>query len=159
MRSCTFHHPSFASLAVPSASLADRLSCGKSVLRTHTQQERPCTRCIKRNIGHLCHDEPRDSESKKTKSVLEGSTVDESASQSDIRSSIDQSANAMGPPSFDAGAGQASKSAFNAGALGRSNPLQLVQPTPVTGIQPNAINTGNANQCRPLPCCPLSHHP
>ena len=25
------------------------------------RQERPCTRCIKRNIGHLCHDEPRES--------------------------------------------------------------------------------------------------
>jgi hypothetical protein len=23
-------------------------------------QERPCTRCVKRNIGHLCHDEPRE---------------------------------------------------------------------------------------------------
>lgn len=23
-------------------------------------KERPCTRCIKRNIGHLCHDEPRE---------------------------------------------------------------------------------------------------
>ena len=23
-------------------------------------QERPCTRCIKRNIGHLCHDELRE---------------------------------------------------------------------------------------------------
>ena len=23
-------------------------------------QERPCTRCMKRNIGHLCHDEPRE---------------------------------------------------------------------------------------------------
>lgn len=23
-------------------------------------QERPCTRCIKRHIGHLCHDEPRE---------------------------------------------------------------------------------------------------
>ncbi|KAF2839608.1 hypothetical protein M501DRAFT_721909 [Patellaria atrata CBS 101060] len=29
--------------------------------------ERPCTRCIKRDIGHLCHDEPRDP-SKKSKS-------------------------------------------------------------------------------------------
>lgn len=27
-------------------------------------QERPCSRCIKRNIGHLCHDEPRDSDRK-----------------------------------------------------------------------------------------------
>ena len=24
-------------------------------------QDRPCARCIKRSIGHLCHDEPRDS--------------------------------------------------------------------------------------------------
>jgi len=24
-------------------------------------KERPCTRCIKRNIGHLCHDAPRES--------------------------------------------------------------------------------------------------
>ena len=23
-------------------------------------QERPCTRCVKRDIGHLCHDEPRE---------------------------------------------------------------------------------------------------
>ena len=23
-------------------------------------QDRPCKRCIKRNIGHLCHDEPRE---------------------------------------------------------------------------------------------------
>lgn len=34
--------------------------------------ERPCTRCIKRNIGHLCHDEPRESV-KKSKSEREGS--------------------------------------------------------------------------------------
>ena len=27
-------------------------------------QERPCTRCIKRNIGHLCRDEPRESDRK-----------------------------------------------------------------------------------------------
>ena len=23
-------------------------------------QDRPCARCVKRSIGHLCHDEPRD---------------------------------------------------------------------------------------------------
>ncbi|KAL6711347.1 Transcription factor [Coniothyrium glycines] len=34
--------------------------------------ERPCTRCVKRNIGHLCHDEPRESV-KKSKSEPEGS--------------------------------------------------------------------------------------
>lgn len=30
-------------------------------------QERPCQRCIKRNIGHLCHDEPRDTPHRKSK--------------------------------------------------------------------------------------------
>lgn len=34
--------------------------------------ERPCTRCIKRNIGHLCHDEPREP-AKKGKA--EGATI------------------------------------------------------------------------------------
>lgn len=29
--------------------------------------ERPCQRCIKRNIGHLCHDEPRDTPHRKSK--------------------------------------------------------------------------------------------
>ncbi|KAL8902376.1 MAG: hypothetical protein Q9192_000003 [Flavoplaca navasiana] len=24
------------------------------------RKDRPCVRCVKRNIGHLCHDEPRD---------------------------------------------------------------------------------------------------
>jgi hypothetical protein len=27
---------------------------------------RPCTRCVKRNIGHLCHDEPRDPKKQKS---------------------------------------------------------------------------------------------
>ena len=112
-------------------------------------------RCIKRNIGHLCHDEPRDSDSKKTKSVIGASTADESESQSDmVRSSIDQTANSMAPPSFNgslgAGAGQAAKSSFDASAaLGRGNPLQLVQPTALSSLQ-RTMNTGNMNQCRPF---------
>ena len=32
--------------------------------------ERPCGRCLKRNIGHLCHDEPR--EAKKSKQEIDG---------------------------------------------------------------------------------------
>ncbi|KAL2872743.1 gluconeogenesis transcription factor RDS2 [Aspergillus lucknowensis] len=38
--------------------------------------ERPCTRCIKRNIGHLCHDEPREP-SKRSRSEHEHSAQDE----------------------------------------------------------------------------------
>jgi hypothetical protein len=39
-------------------------------------QERPCTRCIKRNIGHLCHDEPREPP-KKGKGERDTSTAEE----------------------------------------------------------------------------------
>ncbi|KAI9767161.1 MAG: hypothetical protein M1839_004616 [Geoglossum umbratile] len=38
--------------------------------------ERPCNRCIKRNIGHLCHDEPREPV-KKGKSEHENSAADD----------------------------------------------------------------------------------
>lgn len=34
------------------------------VCRDAAAQERPCTRCIKRSIGHLCHDEPREGKRK-----------------------------------------------------------------------------------------------
>uniref|UniRef100_A0A093XNT4 Regulator of drug sensitivity 2 n=1 Tax=Talaromyces marneffei PM1 TaxID=1077442 RepID=A0A093XNT4_TALMA len=37
--------------------------------------ERPCTRCIKRNIGHLCHDEPREPTKKNNRSDHEDSAV------------------------------------------------------------------------------------
>lgn len=36
----------------------------RTTLRTGSNiglQDRPCARCVKRSIGHLCHDEPRDS--------------------------------------------------------------------------------------------------
>ncbi|EAW14085.1 gluconeogenesis transcription factor RDS2 [Aspergillus clavatus NRRL 1] len=42
----------------------------------HGIKERPCTRCIKRNIGHLCHDEPREP-SKRARSEHEFSAADE----------------------------------------------------------------------------------
>jgi hypothetical protein len=118
------------------------------------EQERPCTRCIKRNIGHLCHDEPRDQETRKSKS-LAPSTVPDPAPQPDPgpSSSINQNAGAMKPPSFDSamgnGPGQAAKATFDATTLAnRSNtPLQLVQPTPVSGgIAGSAL--GAMSQCR-----------
>ncbi|KAL9006439.1 MAG: hypothetical protein Q9188_000793 [Gyalolechia gomerana] len=36
--------------------------------------DRPCARCVKRNIGHLCHDEPR--EAAKNAKVLSGDVVE-----------------------------------------------------------------------------------
>ncbi|KAK1980525.1 transcriptional regulator [Colletotrichum cereale] len=101
--------------------------------------ERPCTRCIKRNIGHLCHDEPRDPDSKKVKSSHAPSAADESETmQSDIaQSSIDQSSTgSMGPPPpFERKA-----SSFGGAVLGQGNPLQLVSPGSVSGISGNGSN-------------------
>ncbi|KAK4245326.1 meiosis protein SPO22/ZIP4 like-domain-containing protein [Corynascus novoguineensis] len=109
------------------------------------RKERPCTRCIKRNIGHLCHDEPRDHESKRSKS-LASSTAPDSGPQPDIgQSPLNQNAGTMRPPSFDSamsnGPGQAAKAGFDAATLASrsSNPLQLVQPTPVSGIAASAL--------------------
>lgn len=118
------------------------------------QQERPCTRCVKRNIGHLCHDEPRDPESRKSKSLLtSSSTVGDSDTQSDLEhSTMDQSAaGSMGPPAFDASLSSrpahAAESTFDAATLGAGNPLQLVQPTVVSSIQGNGLSS-TMGQCR-----------
>lgn len=117
------------------------------------EQERPCTRCIKRNIGHLCHDEPREQENKKSKS-LAPSSVQDPTSQPDPgpSSSINQNAGAMKPPSFDSamsnGPVQVAKAAFDAAALAdrSNNPIQLVQPTPVPSIAGSTLEA--MSQCR-----------
>ncbi|KAK3490394.1 uncharacterized protein B0T23DRAFT_381679 [Neurospora hispaniola] len=110
--------------------------------------ERPCTRCIKRNIGHLCHDEPRDTESRKAKSVLGTSTLHDSESQPDIgRNATDKT---MRPPGFDGGMGNGSVQVAGAAAVGRGAPLQLVQPGSVAGIQASALG-GSMNQFAGLP--------
>jgi hypothetical protein len=38
-------------------------------------QDRPCKRCIKRNIGHLCHDEPREGHGYHKKSKTDSDTA------------------------------------------------------------------------------------
>lgn len=111
--------------------------------------ERPCTRCIKRNIGHLCHDEPRDADSKKAKSVQSTqsiqapSVVDESDAQSDMARSSISSTMGPPPPTFDTARQRGSKS-FG-GVLGQGSPLSIVQPGQVSGLQGNALNNGNSN--------------
>lgn len=61
--------------------------------------ERPCARCIKRDIGHLCHDEPREPP-KRTKSDVETSQLDtkgaEEGTGTDAFNGFGQSDNSMG---------------------------------------------------------------
>jgi hypothetical protein len=53
-------------------------------------QDRPCKRCIKRNIGHLCHDEPREGHGYHKKSKGDGS---EATGQEETASPKDEHAN------------------------------------------------------------------
>ncbi|KAI0205437.1 hypothetical protein F4808DRAFT_232642 [Astrocystis sublimbata] len=125
---------------------------------------RPCTRCIKRNIGHLCHDEPRDPDAKKPKgsTPAAGAARDEPDSQSELsRNSIDRGTNALVPPSFDANGSQGTKPAFGPLVQGNpgsnSNQLQLVSPSPVSGLQAGTAGGNNMNQCA-FSSSPFTNH-
>lgn len=50
-------------------------------------KERPCTRCIKRNIGHLCHDEPRET-AKRGRGEQEQPAADEEGSSNNELSTV-----------------------------------------------------------------------
>lgn len=110
-------------------------------------QDRPCTRCIKRNIGHLCHDEPREHELKKAKSSgsAAATTVDDS---SDVTAD-------------GGGAGAGGRSAYDYGTAAVQAPgSQLVQQPPLSGLRATAMS-GNTNQCRSSshPCVPANGPP
>ncbi|KFY45186.1 hypothetical protein V494_01111 [Pseudogymnoascus sp. VKM F-4513 (FW-928)] len=102
--------------------------------------ERPCARCIKRNIGHLCHDERRESDSSTKKVKARHSTGGEDEdggtaeptqpAESGMSSSLDQRVDredGLG------GVGTAPMAPQQA-------PLQIVQPSPVSGAQANALS-------------------
>ncbi|KAG6050589.1 hypothetical protein E4U39_003637 [Claviceps sp. Clav50 group G5] len=105
--------------------------------------ERPCTRCVRRNIGHLCHDEPRDTDAKKMKHAkAPASSVDKSDAQSQAPSDVAATSmtSSMLPPPLD-GLQKRSAPAF-AGAGGVLDREAMPQIATVSGLQ----GTGNANQ-------------
>lgn len=86
--------------------------------------ERPCARCIKRDIGHLCHDEPRES-SKRAKSEPELAAAD--SKQLDNASS--QTPDQFTTYEQDTGGVSIGSHKPGAGAMGAP---QLVQPKPMS---------------------------
>ncbi|KAL8874516.1 MAG: hypothetical protein Q9174_000154 [Haloplaca sp. 1 TL-2023] len=56
---------------------------GLELAPTSYSIDRPCTRCVKRNIGHLCHDEPREPAKLGTVSLNSGVEGDAAALQPD----------------------------------------------------------------------------
>ncbi|KAJ8062670.1 hypothetical protein OCU04_009192 [Sclerotinia nivalis] len=129
---------------------------------------RPCARCTKRGIGHLCHDEPREPESTTKKAgaksqqhhhnnnATAGTAEELGGTPPDLKlqNSLDNSLN----NSFATGEQQQqqqqqgqdqvqeNKLSLGAPAISRGVPLQLVQPTPVSGIQANTLNSSSNNQ-------------
>lgn len=110
-----------------------------------SMQERPCTRCIKRNIGHLCHDEPRE-QAKRPKSENDHSTGEDETSPKHE----DSPANGMRRSFEEQQPDQQllQESRLNLGQRrAPSNrlvdPSKLVQPSPVSGAQARALKSIN----------------
>jgi hypothetical protein len=123
-------------------------------------QERPCARCIKRNIGHLCHDEPREPESATKKSKKSQHTHSEKSEPEDDGTTPDQTESNIDngiSNLFEQSQDQAQDNNLSlATGLSQGGPSQIVQPSPVSGIQANALNS-NSNQCK-CPNGPLHYY-
>lgn len=121
--------------------------------------ERPCTRCVKRNISHLCRDEPRDADSRKSKSVAGSSAVDESEQpapamaqqqqqQPPTPQQQQQAAGSMPPPPFEGG-GRSRQSSLSFGddvLAQRASLRHLVRQSPQGRMLGNPLAGGNMSQ-------------
>lgn len=120
-------------------------------------QERPCTRCIKRNIGHLCHDEPRE-QAKRPKSEHDHSTGEDETSLKHEDPPANGTPHGLKQQQADQQLVQ--DSSLNLGhsrpILKRlADPLRPVVPTPSAGsqIQPPKTNTQH-REFRSRSCSP-----
>ncbi|OAG07005.1 uncharacterized protein CC84DRAFT_1143234 [Paraphaeosphaeria sporulosa] len=115
--------------------------------------ERPCTRCIKRNIGHLCHDEPREGV-KKSKTDPESSNGDNSSSKHEA-TPADGAVNPMAQQTTapDAGLTLAPPPppvpppdrGANAAALAQPVPVSAPQLPALTSQSPSLLNYNDWN--------------
>ncbi|QSZ33257.1 hypothetical protein DSL72_002845 [Monilinia vaccinii-corymbosi] len=147
--------------------------------RRKVNHVRPCARCTKRGIGHLCHDEPREPESTTKKAAAKsqqhhhhhhhnnnnnnnnnataGTAEELGGTPPDIKlqNSLDKSLNnsfvtakQQQQQQQQQGQDQVQDNKLSLGAptISRGVPLQLVQPTPVSGIKTNALSSSSNNQ-------------
>jgi len=112
-------------------------------------QDRPCKRCIKRNIGHLCHDEPRENHHRKSKSDPDSAGVDEILQSTTERgTSAGMSTEALADDSGHIFL-QDSNLALSAST---NNPL----PVSSTETQPNVNSNAQPRKCSARPRTKLS---
>lgn len=108
-------------------------------------QERPCTRCIKRNIGHLCHDEPRE-QGKRPRSENDPSTGEDETSAKHEASPASGLSRSYEDQKTDQQPRQESRLSLGQGRAFLNRPAdtpQLVQPSPVSGVQAHAVKNNN----------------
>lgn len=132
--------------------------------------ERPCTRCVKRDIGHLCHDEPREGQ-KRSKSEGGGGVAEIAPAPDDGRApdgtetaggggrdgsviGMDGGGDALrygGQPQTHGGGGGGggggdAMSRLNGGAVNTAGARQQAQPKPIspTQLHRSSLNTAGA---------------
>ena len=113
--------------------------------------ERPCTRCIKRNIGHLCHDEHRETETKKPKTSQQPHQLQQHESADEGQDSPSEAGHssipsAMGPPAFP-GARRRTSSGYGnnmQGQRGAAAMPTMVQQPGAPGLQGNVLGQQQA---------------
>ncbi|TVY31159.1 Regulator of drug sensitivity [Lachnellula hyalina] len=142
----TSSRPSFSALSLKQSQQLLTLERVPAACVYCRRSERPCARCIKRNIGHLCHDEPREPESTTKKSKRQHSSSapeDDDTAQDQAQTSLDSGIS--NPVEAPQDTSEESNLTLGTSALSQGTPLQLVQPSAVSGIQANALNS-NSNQ-------------
>src|SRR2546429_523255 len=116
------------------------------------ETERPCTRCVKRNIGNLCHDEPRDM--KRIKTEQEHSNDEASPNSKDFSTSPIQE---MATNTAESQEHNTESSSVPTVSASMPPPRSLagnsiVAPSPVSAAQQANLNS-NSQACR-LPLLP-----
>jgi hypothetical protein len=115
-----------------------QITAFRSITHKSAIQERPCTRCIKRNIGHLCHDEPREPPKKLRPDSAENSPIAKAPDNSNVNALLSP----MDP--------NRQNSAMRLSQFGDDRTTGLVQPTPVHAPQSSVLGPGN-QAGKPLP--------
>jgi hypothetical protein len=103
-------------------------------------QDRPCKRCIKRNIGHLCHDEPREGHGyhKKSKTDSDAAATDE---QSPPKDEYPPASSLPGPSLMD----ESASNLLQDDTIGlRPSPNDTMAASTSSTSAPNAAINGNA---------------
>lgn len=103
--------------------------------------KRPCARCVKRDIGHLCHDEPRDPP-KRSKSEAGVAEIAPAPEAGEVKDSV---AATNGGGSYGGGAPTNGDAALGPReSASASAPPQLIQPTPLSPNTAAQRATGGA---------------